>query len=155
VTTELGLGRSPEAIWVDLRAEEMSDRVCGESIHAAVFAGVLFMKATEASQRFHRPGRRWSQTRCEAKRPRFPSITARPAAINDQSKLGLWEGDQATEETNRSMMLWLIEQVTRYSISMSMPCGYAAEAVFAGLVCGLGQIPKHPLQSIILDQGSE
>jgi len=44
VTTELRLGRSPEAIWADLVAEGVADRVCVESIYRAIFAGVLDVK---------------------------------------------------------------------------------------------------------------
>jgi IS30 family transposase len=36
-----------------------------------------------------------------------------------------------------------------------MPCGYASEAMLAGLVEGLDQIPHHLLRSITFDQGSE
>ena len=38
VTAELRLGRSPVAIWADLVADKIEDRVCGETIYAAVFA---------------------------------------------------------------------------------------------------------------------
>jgi len=62
VTAELRLGRSPEAIWADLRAEGTTERVCVESIYAAVFAGVLDVKATECL-RSRRPRRRRRQAR--------------------------------------------------------------------------------------------
>ena len=42
-------------------------------------------------------------------------------------------------------MLWLTERVTRYSIPVTMPLGYSADAVLAGLVEGLEQIPEHQL----------
>ena len=41
VTTELKLGRSPEAIWADLVAEGAADGVGVETIYRAVYAGVL------------------------------------------------------------------------------------------------------------------
>jgi len=154
VTAELRLGRSPEAIWADLRAEGTTERVCVESIYAAVFAGVLDVKATECL-RSRRPRRRRRQARNESKRPGVPNIAARPAVVNDRGELGHWEGDQIIGQGNRSSMLWLTERVTRYSIGVTMPEGYAGEAMLAGLVCGLEQIPAHLLRSITFDQGFE
>jgi len=154
VTAELRLGRSLEAIWADLRAEGTTERVCVESIYAAVFAGVLDVKATECL-RSRRPRRRRRQARNESKRPGVPNIAARPAVVNDRGELGHWEGDQIIGQGNRSSMLWLTERVTRYSIGVTMPEGYAGEAMLAGLVCGLEQIPAHLLRSITFDQGFE
>jgi len=47
VTAELTLGRSPVAIWADLVAEGATERVCPETIYAAVYAGVLDVRATD------------------------------------------------------------------------------------------------------------
>ena len=52
-------------------------------------------------------------------------------------------------------MLWLTERVTRFSIGVTMPEGYAGESMVAGLCCGLDQVPAHLLRSITFDQGSE
>jgi len=152
VTAELRLGRSPEAIWADLVAEDASERVCVESIYAAVFAGVLDVKATECL-RSRRPRRR--QARCEAARAGLPNIAARPDAVNDRTERGHWEGDQIIGANNRSSMLWLTERVTKFSLGITMPEGYAGEAMLAGLACGLDRIPPHLLRSITFDQGSE
>ena len=56
---------------------------------------------------------------------------------------------------NRSSMIWLTERVTRFSIPITMPCGYAADAVLAGLVEACEQIPTHLLHPLSFDQGSE
>ncbi len=154
VTRELGLGRSPVAIWADLVAERTGDRVCAESIYQAVYAGVLDVKATDCL-RSRRPRRRRRQTRCEPKRPGLPNIASRPNTVNDRSEPGHWEGDQIIGANNRSSMLWLTERVTRFSLGITMPEGYAGEAMLAGLACGLDQIPGHLLRSITFDQGSE
>ncbi len=52
-------------------------------------------------------------------------------------------------------MLWLTERITRYGIGATMPEGYAAEPVLAGLVEACEQIPSHLLRSATFDQGSE
>lgn len=154
VTRELTLGRSPVAIWADLVAEGATDRVCVETIYAAVYAGVLDVKPTECL-RTRRKRRRRRQARHETKRPGLPNISERPAVVNERVQLGHWEADQIIGKANRSSMLWLTERVRRYSILLTMPEGYAGDAMLAGLVWGLEQIPPHLLRSITFDQGSE
>lgn len=153
VAGELSQGRSPEAIWADLSADG-TERVCVESIYTAVYAGALGVKATECL-RTRRPRRRSRQGRHTPARPAEPNISARPAAVNDRSELGHWEGDQIIGARNRSSMLWLTERVTRFSIPVTMPEGYSSDAMVAGLVEGLDQIPPHLLRSLTLDLGSE
>src|SRR5271157_6070114 len=70
VTAELKMGRSPVAIWADLVAEAV-DRVCVESIYAALYSGSLDLKPTECL-RSRRPRRRRRQARHESKRTRLP-----------------------------------------------------------------------------------
>jgi len=154
VTAELRLGRSPVAIWADLVADGIEDRVCVESLYAAVYAGTLDVKATECL-RSRRPRRRCRQLRHESKRPGLVNISTRPSTVADRSELGHWEGDQIIGANNASSMLWLTERVTRFSIGVTMPEGYSADAMVAGLVDGLERIPAHLLRSVTFDQGSE
>jgi len=69
--------------------------------------------------------------------------------------LGRWEADQIIGAQNRSSMRSLTEPATRYSIGVTMPCGYVRDATEAGVVCGLDQIPSHLLRSVTFDQGSK
>lgn len=154
VIRELELGRSPVAIWTDLVAQGSAVRVCVETIYAAIYAGVLGVRPSECL-RARRPCRRRRQVRCESKRPGLPNISSRPAVVNDRGEIGRWEGAQIIEANNHSSMLWLTERVTRYSIGVTMPEGYAGEAIVAGLICGLDQVPPHLLRSITFDQSSE
>lgn len=154
VTAELRLGRSPLAIWADLIADDVDDIVCVETIYTAVYAGVLDVKAG-ACLRMRRPRRRSRRSRNPSTRPALPNINDRPDTVNDRSELGHWEADQIIGKANGSSMLWLTERVTRYSIPVTMPVGYSADAVLAGLVEALEQIPPHMRLSITFDQGSE
>lgn len=154
VTAELKLGRSPVAIWADLVAEGAAERVCTETIYTAIYAGVIDVKPSDCL-RTRRRRRRRRQARHETKRPGLPNIARRPAVVNERAELGHWEGDQIIGARNRSSMLWLTERVTRYSIGVTMPEGYAGDAMLAGLVDGLDRIPAHLLRSITFDQGSE
>ena len=154
VTAELRQGRSPEAIWADLVADGTGDKVCVETIYAAVYGGALDVKATECL-RSRRPRRRCRQSRAASKRPALPNISLRPAAVDERAELGHWEGDQIIGARNQSSMLWLTERVTRFSIPVTMPNGYSAQDMLAGLAEGFDVIPKHLLKSITFDQGSE
>jgi IS30 family transposase len=154
VITELKVGRSPVAVWADLVAEGAVDRVCPESIYQAVYGGVLGLKPSEClrSRRRRRRRRQGRHTSC---RPALPNIAARPAAVNERTELGHWEADQIIGARNRSSLLTLTERVTRYAIGVTMPDGYSADAMVAGLVDGLDRIPSHLLRSVTFDQGSE
>lgn len=154
VTAELRLGRSPVAIWADLVAEGAADLICVESLYQALYAGALEVRATECL-RSRRPRRRRRQARHESQRPGLPNIATRPEQVNDRSELGHWEADQIIGAHNRSSMLWLTERVTRFSIGVTMPDGYSADAMVGGLVVALEQIPPHLLKSLTFDQGSE
>jgi len=153
VTAELLLGRSPEAIWADLVAENQP-RVCVETIYSAVYDGVLKVKPRECL-RLRRPRRRSRQVRRVNKRPALPNISGRPVVVNDRTEPGHWEADHIIGANNRSAMLWLTERQTRYAIGITMPEGYAADDALAGLVEACEQIPTHLLKSITFDQGSE
>ena len=43
------LARSPEAIWADLVAEGVSERICVETIYQAIYAGVSHVKPNRMS----------------------------------------------------------------------------------------------------------
>jgi IS30 family transposase len=147
VTSELCSGRSPEAIWADLRAEGAAQLVSIETMYSSIYAGTLDVKATDCL-RSRRPRRRRRQARHASGRPALPNISVRPASVGDRSEPGHWEADQIMGARNRSSMLWLTERQTRYSIPVTMPNGYAAPDTLAGLVEGLDQIPSHLLKSV-------
>jgi transposase, IS30 family len=154
IRAELQLGRSPVAIVLDMDADGVVGRPCAETIYTAVYDGTLDVKARECL-RMRRPRRRSRTTRNPSNRPALPNIRDRPAAVNDRTEPGHWEIDQIIGAHNRSSMIWLTERVTRYSIPITMPCGYAAVDVLAGLVEACQQIPSHLLRSMSFDQGSE
>ena len=154
VTAELKNGRSPEAIWADLDAEDITGRPCIETIYTTIYAGVLDVTARDCL-RMRRPRRRSRQTRRPNTRLALPNIGARPAAVDDRSEPGHWEADHIIGRANRSALMCLTERVSRYSILITMPNGYTASDALAGLVEALEQIPGHLRRSITFDQGSE
>lgn len=154
VTRELKLGRSPEAIWADLVAEGAESRVCVETIYTAVYAGTLIVKARDCL-RTRRPRRRGRQARHPSQRPALPNIAGRPGVVNDRAEPGHWEADHLIGRANRSALMCLTERLSRYSLLITMPNGYAAADALGGLIDGLEQIPAHLRRSITFDQGSE
>lgn len=151
---ELRQGRSPEAIWADLRAEGTGVVPCVETIYQAVYSGALGVRATECL-RLRRPRRRSRQVRHANKRAGLPNIAARPDPIGERSEVGHWEIDLIIGARNRSSLLTFTERVTRYAMAITMPEGYHAEATLGGLVEGLERIPAGLLRSVTFDQGSE
>jgi len=133
VRSELAEGRSPEAIWADLVADDYPGLVCVETIYSSVYDGTLGLKATECL-RSRRPRRRCRTARNANKRAGLPNIALRPAAVNDRDEPGHWEADQIIGANNKSSMLWLTERVTRFSIPVTMPNGYASADALAGLL---------------------
>lgn len=112
------------------------------------------MKANDCL-RTRRRRRRRRHARNPAQRPAGPNISQRPARINQRLEAGHWEADQIIGAHNRSSMIWLIERRTRYSIPVTMPEGYNADATLAGLLEGLEQIPANLRRSVTFDRGSE
>ena len=154
IVAELRLGRSPEAIWADLDAAGVAARPCVETIYQALYAGVLDVDP-RACLRSRRRRRRCGQRRNPRSRPGVANISLRPGKVNDRSEAGHWEVDQIIGARNRSSMIWLTERATRFSLPVTMPDGYTAEAAFAGLVEGLEAIPAHLRRSLTFDQGPE
>jgi len=102
IATELRQGRSPEAIWADLRVESTPALPCVETIYQAVYGGALGVKATECL-RTRRPRRRSRQARHPNKRGvGLPNISARPAGINDRLEVGHWDIEQIIGARNQS-----------------------------------------------------
>ncbi len=155
IATELRQGRSPEAIWADLRAENAAAVPCVETIYQGVYTGALGVTATECL-RSRRPRRRTRKARNPNKRGAgLPNIAARPGSVNDRLEVGHWEIDQIIGARNRSSLITFAERVTRYTFAITMPEGYDADATLAGLSVGLDRIPTGMLRSVTFDQGSE
>ena len=155
IAAEARQGRSPEAIWADLRAEGAPVVPCVETIYQAIYTGALGVTATECL-RSRRPRRRSRQSRHPNRRGAgLPNIAARPANVDDRLEPGHWEIDQIIGARNRSSLLTFTERVTRYAMAITMPEGYDSVATLGGLVEGLDRIPAGLLRSVTFGQDSE
>ena len=99
--SELGLGRSPAAIWADLGAEGVTDAPCVATIYQAVYAGCLG-KAT-ARLRTRRPRRRPRRPRHVNRRPVLPNIAQRPQTVNHRTEPRHGEADHIPAHLRRSV----------------------------------------------------
>ena len=154
ICAELRRGRSPAAIRADLAAEGVEAPPCVETVYRAIYSGALDVKPAECL-RSRRRRRRCRQQRNPRSRPCGPNIAARPAAVNERAVAGHWEVDQIIGAYNRSSMIWLTERQSRYLIPVTMPDGYDADAVLAGLIEGLDTVPAHLRRHLTFDCGSE
>ena len=154
ICAELRRGRSPAAIRADLAADGVEAPPCVETVYQALYSGALDVKPAECL-RSRRRRRRCRQQRNPRSRPCGPNIAARPAAVNERAEAGHWEVDQIIGAYNRSSMIWLTERQSRYLIPVTMPDGYTADAVLAGLIEGLDTVPAHLRRSLTFDCGSE
>ena len=154
ICAELRRGRSPAAIRADLAAEGVEAPPCVETVYQALYTGALDVKPAECL-RSRRRRRRCRQQRNPRSRPCGPNIAARPAAVKERAEAGHWEVDQIIGAYNRSSMIWLTERQSRYLIPVTMPDGYDADAVLAGLIEGLDTVPAHLRRSLTFDCGSE
>ena len=136
---------SPRRAWRRRRASRPSTRRS---------TGALDVKPAECL-RSRRRRRRCRQQRNPRSRPCGPNIAARPAAVDERAVAGHWEVDQIIGAYNRSSMIWLTERQSRYLIPVTMPDGYDADAVLAGLIEGLDTVPAHLRRSLTFDCGSE
>ena len=100
VTRELRIGRSPEAIWADLVAEEMVDVPCVETIYSSLYAGALTVKATEClrSRRPRRTEHCCTPGRC--KRPHH----GRPLGSRPDHREGQRVIDAVADRTSHSVL---------------------------------------------------
>lgn len=154
VVSDLRRGRSPAAVCADLEAEEVPGRPCPETVYQALYRGALGLRANECL-RTRRRGRHRRGARTPRPRPHGPRISQRPAAANGRSEAGHWEADRIIGARNRSSMIRLVERQTRYSVPVTMPDGYTAEAALAGLIEGFDQIPPHLRRPATFDRGPE
>jgi IS30 family transposase len=83
-------------------------------------------------------------------------ISDRPVEVADRVQAGHWEGDCIMGAGNRSAIGTLVERRTRYLILIHVPTGRpTAEAMRAGIVAALGQLPARLRRTLTWDQGKE
>ncbi|WP_051451895.1 IS30 family transposase [Actinospica robiniae] len=155
----LAAGWSPGQIAGHLAAahpDQWHQRACAESIYQAYYAGLVGEKKAKL-----RTGRRLRTPHTRAKPghagpiPHMTSIRQRPAAADDRSEPGHWEGDLIIGKHQRSQIGTLVCRHTRYLKLIHLPHRRTGETMRDALVAQLADLPAQILKSLTWDQGSE
>ena len=160
VAEKLAAGWSPRQIAGHLTETHPGNwhrRACAESIYQAYYTGLLGAK----KQAGLRTGRRLRRARSRARPghtgpiPNMTSIRERPAAANDRTEPGHWEGDLIIGKDTRSQIGTLVDRHTRYLKLIHLPTGRTAEQLRDALTHQFATLPTPILRTITWDQGSE
>ena len=82
-------------------------------------------------------------------------IDQRPLTVEHRTRVGGWEGDFIVGRQNRSAIVMLVAPASRYLRLVHLPGGHSAEAVRAGLLAVLQDLPEPVRLTLTWDQGSE
>ena len=85
----------------------------------------------------------------------FRPICERPAAVEDRSEAGHWEGDLIIGKNNRSAAVTLTERVSRQTLVAALPHGYDARRTADAVTAALARQPRHLVRTLTWDQGRE
>jgi transposase, IS30 family len=160
---ERGLERrwSPRQISARLKVDHPNDRelrISPETIYQSLFVqgrGEL-RRQLAANLRSGRTKRRMRGG--EDKRGRMAdmvNISERPAEVEDRAVPGHWEGDLLIGKGQHSAVATLVERHTRYVLLAYLGRDRTTEHVIEALKQRIQTLPKHLVQSLTWDQGSE
>jgi IS30 family transposase len=160
VTIDLKAGYSPAGIAARLRATggpTVSHETIYQALYATDFRGIRVLPAqclrTRRRRRRRRGGRR--TTGREKTFGQFKLIDSRPAAANERSEPGHWEGDLIVGPHMRSAVVTLVERVSRLTRLGHVPGRHTAEIVSNALVTAFADVNVVMRSSLTWDQGIE
>jgi IS30 family transposase len=82
------------------------------------------------------------------------SIDERPAIVDEQARIGDWEGDTFFGARRKSCMATFVERKSLYVVARKMP-NATARALNEAVLNGFSDIPKALVHTITLDNGKE
>ena len=163
VQAALGRKWSPEQISNRL-AKDFPDRpemrVSTETIYQGIYIHVRGELKRELTTQLRRgrPARKPHQ-KSDARRPRFidpmTPISMRPAAVEDRTVPGHWEGDLIIGAAQASAIATLVERSTRFVMLGPLGRERSAEAVRDSLIATIGHLPQSLRGTLTWDQGCE
>ena len=158
VTDGLRARRSPHALSAELRAE--GRKISAETIYRAAYDHSGSRGLPEGSWRL-------LPRRCRRRKPRgrhtpkpsplgdFRPIADRPAAADERSEAGHWEGDLIIGANNASAVATLVERCSRQTLAVALPDGYDAHHTAVAVTAALARQPRHLVRTLTWDQGRE
>ena len=163
VQTKLDLEWSPEQISAHLRIAFPGTpgwHVCHETIYQALYRGSRGGLSRTLTKRL-RTGRplRKRRRRTDERRTRFviahQGIAARPAVVEERSRLGDWEGDLVVGQLSRSAVATLVDRRSGFLRLVHLPGGHRAEQLVTALNAAMAPVPERLRLTLTWDQGSE
>jgi transposase, IS30 family len=161
LVADVGLGRRVRERLVAGYSPAGTARLVGgiaaETIYRAIYAGTLDVTARDVlrTRRHRRRPRGQRRGRANHFLGQFTSIHQRPAAVNDRSEFGHWEGDLIIGARNRTALVTLCERLSRRQVILDLPAGYRAEPTADRLASWIQTMPHPELRSLTWDRGSE
>lgn len=154
----LGKRWSPEQVAHGLRERftgQPNRELCTESIYQAIYDPQTPV-TRPAKRRRRRRRRRVQGLERRGRLTAMTMIADRPAEVDDRVQVGHWEGDCIMGAGNRSAIGTLVERRTRYLVLVHVRTGRpTAEAMRAGIVTAMGQLPGRLRRTLTWDQGKE
>jgi IS30 family transposase len=154
---------SPEQIAAHLRRaypDRPAWHVCHETIYQALYHCGKSGLVRTLTQKL-RTGRslRYSRRRTDRREVRFvtPSdlIDKRPAAVEERTRVGDWEGDLIVGALNRSAIGTLVDRTSRYVRLIHLPGGHRAGELRQAIEPVLAGLPAAGRLTLTWDQGTE
>nr|WP_249645678.1 IS30 family transposase [Nocardia sputi] len=165
VQAKLELDWSPQQISVWLRREHparLSWHISHETIYQALYNAEksgLSRTLTKRLRTRRSLRRRRRRRRADARSVRFiaPSnlIEARPAIVDQRSRVGDWEGDLIVGARGGSAIATLVDRCSRLVRLVHLPDGRNADAFASAALRVLATVPAQARLTLTWDQGSE
>jgi IS30 family transposase len=133
--------------------------VCAETIYEAVYnrqipiTGDLPLRTGRFYR--HKHGRGRSRDGALRQCTTMRSIHDRPAAVEERSRCGHWEGDLIVGAAQRSAVATLVERKTRFTMLVALPDGHTADLVAPAVSGAFAALPPGMCRTLTWDQGNE
>jgi transposase, IS30 family len=160
VLAKLELRWSPEQIAGRLRHVEQAQSPVKWVSFQTIYRYVAHNKRRGGTlYRFLRRGRKPFGKRGAGRHPNTwikgrVSIDERPAIVEEQGRIGDWEGDTFYGAKRRSCLATLVERKSLYLVAQKMP-NATAQALNEAFLKGLGKVQKALVHTITVDNGKE
>ena len=146
--------------WLRRRWPERSSwHLCHETIYESIYRGLIVPTGQQTLRTGrtyrHERGRGRSREGALKQSTNMKSIHQRPAAVEERSQIGHWEGDLIIGALQRSAVATLVERKTRHTMLVPIRGGHSAQTVGDALIDVFAHLPPALRRTLTWDQGNE